>query len=154
MPDAKTPAQTRMRDWPMFRARAGKARRKHDGRPLPRIADLVMAHVEGSPSDKLAWLQAQKAAGRLAGDDPEEIVQAEALLAMLARLAGAKPSGHLEELLDEGLKATFPASDPVSVGHFTSTEPPSQPIDRAVADLTQSAEVKSNRTQGRARRYG
>ena len=148
MPDANTPAQTRMRDWPMFRARAGKARRKHDGRPLPRIADLVMAHIDGSPSEKLAWLQAQKAAGKLASDDPEEIAQAEALLAMLVRLAGAKPRGHLEELLDEGLKATFPASDPVSVGHFTSTEPPSQPIDRAVADVMRTAEVKAQPDAG------
>jgi hypothetical protein len=154
VPDATTPAQARMRDWPMFRARAGKARPKHDGRPRPRIADLVMEHIEGSPSEKLAWLQAQKAAGRLASDDPEEIAHAEALLAMLARLAGSKPRGHLEDLLDEGLKATFPASDPVSVGHFTSTEPPSQPIDRAVADMTRTAEVKGRRTPVRARRYG
>ena len=29
---------------------------------------------------------------------------------------------HLDELLDEGLKASFPASDPISVGHFTGAE--------------------------------
>jgi hypothetical protein len=143
-----------MRDWPMFKARAGEARRQADGRPLPRIADLVMAHIEGTPSQKLAWLQAHKAAGKLAGDDPEEIAQAEALLAMLIRLADSKARGHLEELLDEGLKATFPASDPVAVGHFTGTEPPSQPIDRAVADLTRTAQIKSRPAQARARRYG
>jgi hypothetical protein len=152
--DTKHPAQPRMRDWPMFKARAGEARRQADGRPLPRIADLVMAHIEGTPSQKLAWLQAQKAAGKLAGDDPEEIAQAEALLAMLMRLADSKARGHLEALLDEGLKATFPASDPVSVGHFTGTEPPSQPMDRAVADLTCTAETKIRRTPVRARRYG
>jgi hypothetical protein len=143
-----------MRDWPMFKARAGEARRQADGRPLPRVADLVMAHIEGTPSQKLAWLQAHKAAGKLAGDDPEEIAQAEALLAMLMRLADSKARGHLEELLDEGLKATFPASDPVSVGHFTGTEPPSRPIDRAVADLTRTAQIKSRPAQVRARRYG
>jgi hypothetical protein len=143
-----------MRDWPMFKARAGRARPKHDGRPLPRIADLIMAHVAGSPAEKLAWLQAQKAAGRLSGDDPEEIAQAEALLLMLVRLAAPKARGHLEELLDDGLRATFPASDPVSVGHFTSTEPPGQPIERAVAEATHAAGIKSRRTQGRARRHG
>ena len=154
MAEAKNPAQPRMRDWPMFQVRAGKARRERDGRPLPRIADLVVAHIKGSPSEKLAWLQAQKAAGSLVSDDPEEIAQAEALLAMLMRLAESKARGHLEELLDEGLKETFPASDPVSVGHFTSTEPPSRPIDTAVSDLTGTAKTKSRRTQVRARRYG
>ncbi len=113
-----------------------------------------MAHVQGSPAEKLAWLQAQKAAGKLVSDDPEEVAQAEALLAMLVRLAASKARGHLEELLDEGLKETFPASDPVSVGHFTSTEPPSRPIDRAVVDLTGTAKMRSRRTQVRARRYG
>jgi hypothetical protein len=152
--ETSNPAQPRMRDWPMFRVRADKARSRLDGRPLPRIADLVMAHIEGSPSEKLEWLQAQKAAGKLVSDDPEEIVQAEALLAMLVRLAGTKARGHLEELLDEGLKETFPASDPVSVGHFTSTEPPSQPIDRAVLDLTRTAQTKGRRAPARTRRYG
>ncbi len=32
--------------------------------------------------------------------------------------------------LDEALEQTFPASDPFSVGQFTGTEPPSQPLDR------------------------
>ena len=39
-----------------------------------------MAIVPGGPAEKLAWLQEQKAAGKLDGDDPEEIAQAEALL--------------------------------------------------------------------------
>ena len=78
----------------------------------------------------------------------------ECAIGLCFRFARSKARGHLEELLDEGLKATFPASDPISVGHFTSTEPPSQPIDRAVADLTRTAEIKSRRTQVRARRYG
>jgi hypothetical protein len=145
-----------MRDWPMFKPRAGHARRQPDGRPLPRIADLVMAHVKGSPLEKLAWLQAQKAAGKLAGDDPEEIAQAEAMLAMLARLAGSKARAHLEELLDAGLQATFPASDPVSVGHFTATEPPGRPIGTVVIDVTGAAEAKARRAPGAhlRRRHG
>lgn len=58
----------------------------------------------------------------LDGDDPDEIAEAEALLRMLARLSDSKAQKHLDELLDEGLKGTFPASDPVSVGRFTGTE--------------------------------
>jgi hypothetical protein len=34
-----------------------------------------------------------------------------------------------EAELDKALAQTFPASDPFSVGRFTSTEPPSRPID-------------------------
>jgi hypothetical protein len=35
-----------------------------------------------------------------------------------------KPSpAEIEEELDEALKATFPASDPVAVGEVTGTEP-------------------------------
>ena len=90
-------------------------------------------------------------------DDPEEIAEAEALLAMLVRLSGSKgekEKRHLDELLDEGLKGTFPASDPVSVGRFTSTEPPSQPIDRDVVDLSGTHKSKSRRAHARVRRYG
>jgi hypothetical protein len=120
----------------MFQVSLSKGGRKTlDGRPLPRISDLVMSHVPGSASEKLAWLQAQIVAGKLDCDDPEEIAQAEAMLAMLARLAELKRQKrkqHLEELLDRALEGTFPASDPVSVGRFTSTEAPSRPIDREV----------------------
>src|SRR5262245_61192429 len=103
VPEAKDPTQPRLRDWPMFRASPRKRSQKADGRPLPRISELVMAHVEGTPSDKLAWLRAQKAAGKLDGDDPEEIAEAEALLAMLARFSpkSRKEEQHLDELLDE-----------------------------------------------------
>ena len=113
-----------------------------------------MALVPGAASEKLAWLRGQKAAGKLDGDDPDEIAQAEALLLMLMRLAGSKGGKlkrHLDELLDEGLKETFPASDPVSVGHFTSTEPPSRPIDSSVVDLMRG-EKKGRRTLRRGRR--
>jgi hypothetical protein len=36
----------------------------------------------------------------------------------------------LDAELDEALAHTFPASDPVSIGHATSTEPPARPTDR------------------------
>jgi hypothetical protein len=114
-----------------------------------------MERVPGSPAEKLSWLQDQKAAGKLDGDDPDEIAEAEALLAMLGRLSGSKgrkDRRHLDELLDEGLKGTFPASDPVSVGHFTATEAPSRPINRAVTDLSTVSKSKARRTQTRLRR--
>jgi hypothetical protein len=124
-----------------------------DGKPLPRIADLVMERLAGTPAEKLAWLRAQAAAGKLDGDDPDEIVQAEALLLMLVRLSAARGEGkkrHLDELLDEGLRETFPASDPVTVGHFTSTEPPSRPVDSAALDAT--SEPSSRRRSPHTRR--
>jgi hypothetical protein len=37
--------------------------------------------------------------------------------------------GGLDARLDDALKQTFPASDPVAVGHATATEPPSRPVD-------------------------
>jgi hypothetical protein len=128
--EPKPPAPMKLRDWPMFQTSPDnrKHRRKAaalDGRPLPRIAELLMSRLKGPPAAQLAWLQTQKSAGRLDGDDPEEIREAEALLAMLTRLAAAKAhkeQKHVDELLDEALKDTFPASDPVSVGHFTGTE--------------------------------
>ncbi len=160
MADPKNPAQPKLRDWPMFQVSQGKQRRKTvilDGRALPRISELLMSHLEGTPSAKLVWLQEQKAAGKLDGDDPDEIAEAEALLAMLGRMSGSqgrKEKRHLDELLDEGLRETFPASDPVSVGHFTSTEPPSRPIDRTGVDLTSAGKSKGRRIRARARRYG
>ena len=149
MADPKNPALPKMRDWPMFRHPAGKRQHKsvaQDGRAPPRISELIMAHVQGGPAQKLVWLQEQKAAGKLDGDDPEEIEQAEALLLMLIRISDAKgrtAERHLDELLDEGLKETFPASDPVSIGHFTSTEPPARPIDRTVVDFSATRKAKS-----------
>jgi hypothetical protein len=141
-----------MREWPMFRVPREKRRHRAkssalDGRPLPRIADLVMEGLPGTPAEKLAWLRGQIAAGKLDGDDPEEVVQAEALLLMLVRLSAARSGRekqHLDELLDEGLRETFPASDPVTVGHFTSTEPSGRPIDSGIIDLT-----SEHRTRGR-----
>ena len=42
---------------------------------------------------------------------------------MLARLARSKGhKQHLSDLLDDGLKASFPASDPIAVGRFTGAE--------------------------------
>jgi hypothetical protein len=53
---------------------------------------------------------------------------------------------------DGGLKGTFPASDPVSVGHFTSTEALSRPFGTPVVDLP-PVERKSRRTRTGVRRY-
>jgi hypothetical protein len=36
----------------------------------------------------------------------------------------------LENVLDQALDQTFPASDPFSVGQITGTEPPARPVDR------------------------
>ena len=41
---------------------------------------------------------------------------------------------EVDEELDEALKATFPASDPVAVGETTSTKP-DRPIDRRPAEI-------------------
>jgi hypothetical protein len=100
--ESKNPAQ-RMRDWPMFQARAGKSKRTSrplEGQPFPRIADLIMSHLAGTPSERLAWLREQKAAGKLESDDPEEVAQAEALLAMLVRLDGSRTKSHSDELVE------------------------------------------------------
>jgi hypothetical protein len=121
-------AQPRLRDWPMFQKSPGT--RKHqrpvfDGRPLPKISELLMSHLQGTPAEKLAWLQEVKAEGKLDADDPAEVAEAEALLRMLARFSGSRAheeKRHLDELLDEGLRGTFPASDPVSVGRFTGAK--------------------------------
>ena len=132
----------------MFGRPAGKRQHKSvvvDGRAPPHISELIMALVPGGPSEKLSWLREQLATGKLDGDDPEEIAEAHSLFLMLVRLAGSKggkEERHLDELLDEGLKQTFPASDPVSVGHFTSTEPPSRPVDRDVVDLSGTRKTK------------
>jgi hypothetical protein len=41
---------------------------------------------------------------------------------------------EVDEELDEALKATFPASDPVAVGETTSTKP-DRPIDRRPVEI-------------------
>jgi hypothetical protein len=124
--EPKNPAQAKLRDWPMFRAartsRTGRGA-KRDGKPLPKISELLMGHFEGTPEEKLMWLNAQVVAGKLNGDDPDELAEAQALLAMLVRLARPKAhKQHLDDLLDEGLAATFPASDPIAIGRFTGAE--------------------------------
>jgi hypothetical protein len=61
----------------------------------------------------------------------------------------SKPGGNrkLDAQLDEALVDTFPASDPVAVGRFTSTEPPARPTDRKapVIDLEEVAAVRRKR---------
>jgi hypothetical protein len=36
----------------------------------------------------------------------------------------------LDAALDRALAQTFPASDPVAIGHATGTEAPARPVDR------------------------
>jgi hypothetical protein len=69
----------------------------------------------------------------------------------MAAAKGDRQKGHLDELLDEGLKETFPASDPVAVGHFTSTEAPSRPTDTMAVDPTSEGNRKQ-RPQVRKKR--
>lgn len=45
----------------------------------------------------------------------------------------ALEKSHIDELLDEALEETFPCSDPIATGSFTSTEPPLRPVDRGAA---------------------
>jgi hypothetical protein len=63
---------------------------------------------------------------------------------------GRKEKRHLDELLDEGLKGTFPASDPVSIGQFTGSEAPRRPIDRDVVDLTTGKKLKRGELRRRS----
>jgi hypothetical protein len=49
---------------------------------------------------------------------------------MPARIRTESASRKLDAELDKALAQTLPASDPFSVGQFTSTEPPSRPVDR------------------------
>jgi hypothetical protein len=53
----------------------------------------------------------------------------------------------LEAELDKALAQTFPASDPFSVGQFTSTEPPSRSIDHKPAvPVTKRGSRRKRRT--------
>jgi hypothetical protein len=47
----------------------------------------------------------------------------------------ARRSRKLDADLDKALAQTFPASDPFSVGRFTSTEPPSRSVDHQAPEL-------------------
>jgi hypothetical protein len=151
--EPKNQAVPKLRERPMFR-NAGKQRKPmQDGRAPPPISELIMALVPGGPSEKLAWLRQECAAGRLDGDDPDEIAQAEALLAMLVRMSGSRVGRgrrHLDELLDEGLRETFPASDPVSVGHFTGTEAPGRPSRPEATAAPAPEKTKARAGRGRA----
>ena len=90
MVDKIRPDLPKLRDWPMFRAPTGKRRKRvvTDGRAPPHMSELIMALVPGGASEKLMWLREQRGSGKLDGDDPEEIAQAEALLTTLMRLQG------------------------------------------------------------------
>ena len=126
----------------------GMVQRYVESRRQWRTVEVWPDHVAGPPAGKLAWLQQQKAAGKLDGDDADEVAEAESLLAMLIRLDGSKGSKqkrHLDELLDEGLQDMFPASDPVAVGHFTANEPPSRPIDSGMIEKSTSGKPRRRR---------
>jgi hypothetical protein len=58
----------------------------------------------------------------------------------------------LEAALDIALAQTFPASDPFSVGQFTSTEPPARPVDRQAPEVTPGLAHGSAKTPTRRRR--
>src|SRR5437870_1249771 len=86
--EPKNPLQLKLRDWPQFQNVGTKRQNAHsrsmlDGRPIPRISELLMSELPGTPTQKLQWLMQQKSTGKLDGDDPDEIAEAEALLAML-----------------------------------------------------------------------
>jgi hypothetical protein len=153
--EPKNPALPKMREWLMFRP-AGKLRKSaHDGRAPPKVADLIMERLPGTPTQKLVWLRDQMAVGKLDGDDPDELAQAEALLVMLERVSSSRSGSekrHQDELLDEGLRETFPASDPVAAGHFTSTEPPSNPLDMGAVELSAAGKSKGSKAPTRKRR--
>jgi len=57
----------------------------------------------------------------------------------------------LDAQLDDALGGTFPASDPVSVGHSTSTEPPARPADRKAPVIDLEDVAAARRRSGRAR---
>ncbi|HEU4379244.1 MAG TPA: hypothetical protein VFR73_11785 [Hyphomicrobiaceae bacterium] len=70
-------------------------------------------------------------------------------MAAKAKRGKSKPGGErkLDRQLDEALTDTFPASDPIAVGHFTATEPPARPVDRKapVIDLEDVAAARRQR---------
>ncbi len=57
----------------------------------------------------------------------------------------------LDAQLDDALGDTFPASDPVAVGHSTSTEPPARPTDRKAPVIDLDDVAAARRKSGRAR---
>jgi hypothetical protein len=54
--------------------------------------------------------------------------------------------------LDEAVEKTFPASDPVSVGSPTGTEPPKRPVDRLPPVTTKEEIAAAQRGEGHAHR--
>ena len=68
---------------------------------------------------------------------------------MAGRIRTKGASRKLDAELDQALAQTFPASDPFSVGQFTSTEPPSRPVDRKAPRL--AAEPRGRRKRKSAR---
>ena len=58
------------------------------------------------------------------------------------------PSEKQEKKVDEAVKMTFPASDPVATGRTTSTEPPKRPTDREPPIITREEIEQARRGSG------
>jgi len=54
----------------------------------------------------------------------------------------------LDARLDMALAETFPASDPIAVGHATANEPPAKPVDRRPPLLDPDAVAAAQRGTG------
>jgi hypothetical protein len=54
--------------------------------------------------------------------------------------------------LDQALEMTFPASDPISVGAPTGTEPPARPVDRSPPLITKDQIDAAERGEGHSHR--
>ncbi len=69
--------------------------------------------------------------------------------------AKARQIAALDAALDEALDDTFPASDPVSIGAVTGTEPPAAPVDRkSPLPREPVVSVSGRRAPSRAARSG
>ncbi len=68
--------------------------------------------------------------------------------------ANARQVAALDAALDEALDDTFPASDPVSIGAVTGTEPPAAPVDRKSPLRGPVVSVSGRRAPSRAARSG
>jgi hypothetical protein len=107
---------------------------------------------EAHRGQTLAFTSLLSGNGGCEGSDPDISGHTWEKQAMVGR---AKTDGgerrKLEAELDKALAQTFPASDPYSVGQFTSTEPPSRPVDRQAPELPfESAGLPPRRRKRRA----
>jgi hypothetical protein len=116
----------------------------------------MLAEQGDGPHDFASGVAAERALSDLRAKGPE----GRCLWAHLgeqAMVGRTKADGgerrKLEAELDKALAQTFPASDPYSIGHFTSTEPPSRPVDRQAPELLlESVELPPGRRRRRPSR--